>query len=68
MDVTFPVTPGRQYKLRAIRLAGYTKDVFPVEKLREQIHMQLGEPANAAEAERAVEALKHLYGTHGYMA
>ncbi len=67
VDVIFPVTPGRQYKLHAIPLSGYTKDVFPVERLREQIHMQLGEPANATEAERSVEALKRLYGTRGYM-
>ena len=66
VDVAFPVIPGRQYKLNAIRLSG-NKDVFPVERLREQIHMQLGEPANATEADKDVEELKQLYGTRGYM-
>lgn len=66
VDVTFPVTPGRQYKLRSVEVSGF-RDVFPAEKLRELIHMQLDQPANAVEADQDVEALKRLYGTRGYM-
>jgi outer membrane protein assembly factor BamA len=66
VDVTFPVSPGRQYKLSAIQLSG-NKDVFPVEKLRELIHLQPGQAANAVQADQDVEALKKLYGTRGYM-
>jgi outer membrane protein insertion porin family len=66
VDVTFPVTPGLQYKLSGIQLSGY-KDVFPVEKLRALIHLQPGELANAVQADKDVEALKQLYGTRGYM-
>ena len=66
VDVTFPVTPGRQYKLGTIQLSG-NKNVFPVEKLRELIHLQPGQPANAVQADQDVEGLKKLYGTRGYM-
>ena len=66
MDVTFPVTPGRQYKLGTIQLSG-NKNVFPVEKLRELIHLQPGQLANAVQADQDVEGLKKLYGTRGYM-
>ena len=66
VDVTFPVAPGRPYKLSAIQLSG-NKDVFPAEKLRELIHLQPGQAANAVQADQDVEALKKLYGTRGYM-
>jgi outer membrane protein assembly factor BamA len=66
VDVTFPVTPGRQYKLTGIELSGYT-NVFTVEQLRQLIHMQTGQPANAVQADQDVAALKKLYGTRGYM-
>lgn len=66
VDVTFPVDPGRQYKVSAIQLAGYSK-VFPVEKLRELIHLQPGQTADALQTDEDVDALKKLYGTRGYM-
>ena len=43
-----------QYKLGELELSGYK--VFPVEKLRELIHLQPGQPANAVEAGEDVEA------------
>jgi outer membrane protein assembly factor BamA len=66
IDVNFPITPGSRYKLTGVQLSGY-KDVFPVEKLRELIQLQPGQPANAVQANQDVEALKKLYGTRGYM-
>jgi len=66
VDVAFPITPGRQYKLSELVLSGYT--VFPVEQLRGLIHLQLGQPANAVQAAKDVEAIKMIYGTSGYMA
>jgi outer membrane protein assembly factor BamA len=65
VDVIFPVTPGRQYKLTDLVLSGYT--VFPVDKLREFIHLRPGQPANAVQVDRDVEAIKKLYGTRSYM-
>jgi outer membrane protein insertion porin family len=66
VDVTFAVTPGLQYKVSGLQLSGY-KEVFPVEKLRELIHLQPGQPANALQADQDIEVLKKLYGTRGYM-
>lgn len=66
VDVTFPVTPGRQYKLSELRLLGY-KEVFTVENLRQMIHLKLDQPADTVQADRDIEALKKLYGTRGYM-
>ncbi len=66
VDVTFPITPGNQYKVSGVQLSGY-KDVFPVAKLRELIHLQPGQPADAVQTQEDVEALKKLYGTRGYM-
>jgi outer membrane protein assembly factor BamA len=66
VDVTFHVDPGPQYKTTDIQFSGYK--AFPVEKLRELIHQQLGQPANAVQLASDLEAMKMLYGTRGYMA
>jgi len=66
VDVAFPVSPGLQYKLSELQLSGY--NVFPVEKLRELIRLQIGQPANAVKLDKDIEAIKQLYGTRGYMA
>ncbi len=66
VDVTFSVTPGAQYRLSAIQLAGYT-NVFPVEKLRELIRLQPGQIVDAVQTDQDVDALKKLYGARGYM-
>jgi outer membrane protein assembly factor BamA len=66
VDVAFPVAPGLQYKLSELQLSGYK--VFPVEKLRELIHLKSGEVANSVELNKDIETLKGLYGSRGYMA
>jgi outer membrane protein assembly factor BamA len=66
VDVTFPVDPGRQYKLTALDLAG--NKVFPTDRLRPLIHIQLNQPANAVQLDTDIEAMKKLYGSRGYMA
>jgi outer membrane protein assembly factor BamA len=66
VNVTFAITPGHQYKVGEIQLSGYT-NIFPVEKLRELIHLQSGQTANAVQIDQDVDALKKLYGTRGYM-
>jgi outer membrane protein assembly factor BamA len=65
VDVTFPVAPGLQYKVTQIQFAD--AKAFPPEKLRELIHQQIGEPANAVQLERDLAAITKLYGTRGYM-
>jgi outer membrane protein assembly factor BamA len=66
VGVTFAVDPGRQYKTTEIQLSG--NQAFPSDKLRQLIHQQLGQPANAVQLENDLAAIKKLYGTRGYMA
>jgi len=66
VDVTFPVDPGRQYKLTAIEIGGYKS--LSAEALRALIQAQLGQPANAVQLDTNIETMKKLYGTRGYMA
>jgi len=66
VDVTFPVDPGRQYKLTALDLTGNKS--FPADTLRSLIHAPLNQPANAVQLETDIEAMKKLYGTRGFMA
>lgn len=65
VDVSFPVTPGMQYKLQQIEWAGNT--VFPGETLQWLIHLKSGEPADAVQLDDDLEQMKKLYGTKGYL-
>ena len=66
VDVTFPVTPGPQFKSSAVQFSG--EKAFPEDRLRSMIHLKTGEPANAVQLQEDVLAIKKLYGTKGYMA
>ena len=66
VDVTFNVDSGRQYKATEVQLAG--NKVFRIDKIREFVHQQPGQPANAVQLNHDLEAIKKLYGTRGYMA
>jgi outer membrane protein assembly factor BamA len=66
VDVTFPVTPGLQYKVADVQLSG--AKVFPANRLRGMIRLQTGQAANALQLDEDLQALKKLYGTKGYMA
>ena len=65
VDVSFPVTPGTQYKLSGIQWQGNT--IVPVDKLQELIHLKPGEPANAVQLSNDLDAAKKLYGSKGYL-
>ena len=66
VDVTFPVDPGRQYKLAEIEIAGNKS--FSAEKLRQLMHAEMNQPADRVQLDIDIEAMKKLYGTRGYMA
>jgi len=66
VDVSFPVTPGLQYKLSELQVSG--DKVFPAEKLRQLIHLHPGEFVNAVQLNKDVDGIKRLYGSRGYMA
>ena len=66
VDVAFPVSPGLQYKLSELQISSYK--VFPIEKLRDLIHLQPGQIIDAVQLNKDMEAIKGLYGSRGYMA
>lgn len=66
VDVTFPVEPGRQYKVAEVHWTG--NSVFPAEKLQPLVHLQAGQAANAVQLVADLEDAKKLYGTRGYLA
>ncbi len=65
VDVSFPVTPGVKYKLTDVKFSG--NNVFPVDQLRELIHLKTGEPANSVELSDDLRQIHKLYGTKGYL-
>ena len=66
VDVSFPVMPGLQYKLSDFEIAG--NRAFPVDAIRDLIHLKPGEPANAVQLQDDLRAVQKLYGTKGYLA
>lgn len=66
VDVTFPVTPGIQYKTAEVQISGAT--AFPAAQLQPMIHLPAGQPANAVQLQDDLASIKKLYGNKGYMA
>jgi outer membrane protein assembly factor BamA len=65
VDVSFPVAPGRQYRLTGIAWAG--NRVFTDGQLLELIHLKNGEPANAVQLADDLDQVHKLYGAKGYL-
>jgi outer membrane protein insertion porin family len=65
VDVSFPVTPGVQYKLTDIQWAGNA--AMPVDKLQPLVHLKTSDPANAVQLDQDLEEVHKLYGTKGYL-
>lgn len=65
VDVTFPVTPGSQYKLAAVEWEG--NKVLPTAVLQPLLHAQPGQPANSVQLDEDLRAVSKLYATHGYV-
>jgi outer membrane protein assembly factor BamA len=65
VDVTVSVVAGKQYQLTSIEFSG--DKAFPEETLRNLLHLQVGHPANVKQLREDLEAIKQLYGTHGYV-
>lgn len=65
VDLSFPVTPGLQYKLADVQFAG--NQAFPTTKLHELIRLKDGEPADSVQLANDLEQIRKLYGTRGYL-
>ena len=66
VDVTFPVTPGRQYKLKGLQWSGNT--TFKTEDLKKMVKAQVGSPANIVRITDDLKDVRRVYGSRGFVA
>ena len=66
VDVTFPVTPGQQFKLTGVDWTG--NKLLPASSLQPLLHEKPGEPLNSVRLGEDLRAVSELYGTRGYVA
>jgi outer membrane protein insertion porin family len=66
VDVTFPVTPGIQYKLTRWEWSG-NKEI-PTDTLEPLLHAKAGQTANTGQVGDDLRAVQELYGSRGYVA
>jgi outer membrane protein insertion porin family len=65
VDVTFPVTPGIQYKLARWDWSG--NSAIPSATLEPFVHLKAGQTANTVQLENDLRAIQELYGSRGYV-
>ncbi len=65
VTVTFPLTPGLQYKLTGWKWSG--NKAFPSETLDPYIHAKAGQTANTIQLDNDLHAVQELYGSRGYI-
>jgi len=66
VDVTFAVTPGRQYKLKSLEWSA--NRVFPIETLQKMVRAEIGQPANTVRLADNLKDIQRLYGSRGFIA
>ncbi len=65
VDLSFPVVPGDQYKLKGFEWSGNHE--FPTDVLRKMVRAQTGEPANMVRVADNSKDIQKLYGSRGYV-
>lgn len=65
VDVTFPVTTGEQYKLKALEWTGNHE--FPTDQLQKMVRAESGQPANTVRLGENLKDIQKLYGSRGYV-
>src|SRR6201993_567230 len=65
VDVTFPVDPGQQYKIKALEWAGNKE--FSTDILQKMVRAQPGEIANTVRIGDNLKDIQKLYGSRGYV-
>jgi outer membrane protein assembly factor BamA len=65
VDVTFAVSPGRQYKVKTLAWSGNRE--FPTETLQKMVRAEPGEPANMVRLGDNLKDIQKLYGSRGYV-
>lgn len=65
VDVTFPVTPGLQYKLTGWEWSG--NKAIPAAELQPLLHAKTGQIANTEQLSDDLKAVQELYASQGYV-
>jgi outer membrane protein assembly factor BamA len=65
VDVSFAVTPGRQYRLKSLAWSGNHE--FPSATLEKMVHIETGQPANMVRLSDELKEVQKLYGTRGFV-
>lgn len=65
VDVIFPVTPGRQYKLSSLEWAG--NQALSTDTLAKMVRVETGRPANTVRLDDNLSQVRKLYGSKGYV-
>jgi outer membrane protein assembly factor BamA len=65
VDITFAVTPGRQYKLKSLQWLGNHE--FSTETLQKMVRAEPGEPANTIRLGDNLKDIQKLYGSRGFI-
>ena len=65
VDVSFSVTPGGQYKIKAMQWSGNKE--FPTEVLQKMVRAQPGDVANTVRIGDNLKDIQKLYGSRGYV-
>lgn len=66
VDVTFPVTPGQQYKLKSLEWSGNRE--ISTDVLQKMVRAEVGQPANTVRIGDNLKDVQRLYGSRGYVA
>jgi outer membrane protein assembly factor BamA len=65
VDITFPITPGAQYKLTGWKWSG--NKAISTDELQPLLHTKVGQPANIVQLENDLRTVQELYGSRGYI-
>ncbi|MGE5053245.1 MAG: POTRA domain-containing protein [Acidobacteriota bacterium] len=65
VDVSFPVTPGQQYKLKSLQWSG--NQAIPADILAKMVRLEPGQPANTVRLSDTLSQVEKLYGSKGYV-
>jgi len=65
VDVAFPVSPGQQFKIKALQWSG--NQLFPTDVLQKMVRAQPGDIANTVRISDNLRDIQKLYGSRGYV-
>jgi len=65
VDVSVPVTPGQQYKLKSLQWSG--NEAIPTDTLAKMVRLEPGQAANMMRLGDSLSEIQKLYGSKGFV-